>query len=72
MMDIIQNFDIHLNFILPRDLGYSRRVLLVLSKGPNRIGIFLSSPEEETRSYFRKLLFWLNRIPDDGQSLETQ
>jgi hypothetical protein len=47
---------------------------LALSKGLHRVGVALL-PEHRNRSSFRNVVFFLvytSRIPDDGQSAETQ
>jgi hypothetical protein len=43
---------------------------LALSKGPNRVGVFLVWPEDGNRSRFLNGVFSSFRIPDDGQSPE--
>jgi hypothetical protein len=45
---------------------------LALSKGPNRVGAFLPSPEDGDRSSFGNVVFFNYLIPDDGQSPETR
>jgi hypothetical protein len=48
--------------------------MLALSKGPNRTRIFLISPNDGNRSRLPTDVFYsyLRRIPDNGQTLETQ
>jgi hypothetical protein len=38
--------------------------MLVLSKGPNRVGVFPLSPEDEKRSSFRNVVFSCDRLCD--------
>jgi hypothetical protein len=45
---------------------------LALSKGANRVGAILPSPEDGDRSSFWNVAFFKYLIPDDGQSPETQ
>jgi hypothetical protein len=37
--------------------GRKKVTLLALSKGPNRVGVFLPSPEDGNRSSFRNVVF---------------
>jgi hypothetical protein len=43
-----------------------------VSKRPNRIGVFLPSPEGGNRSSFENVVFLLFTIPVDGQTPETR
>jgi hypothetical protein len=54
-----------LKFILSPLFSHSFR--LALSKGPNRRGISLPSPEDGKRSVSETLLFLVFRIPDEDE-----
>jgi hypothetical protein len=43
-----------------------------LSTGPNRVGVSFPLPEDGNRLSFRNDVFYLFRIPDDGQGPQTQ
>jgi hypothetical protein len=45
---------------------------LALSKGPKRVGVSLSLPEDGNRSNFQNVCFLVFVIPDNGQSPKTQ
>jgi hypothetical protein len=51
-----------------------QRLRIALSKGPDRVGVSLPSPEEGKRSSFRNTMFssYLALKKDDGQSPQTQ
>jgi hypothetical protein len=53
-------------------LGSLGRATLSHSKGLNRVGVSLTTPEDGNRSSFQNVVFSMFRIPNDGQSPETQ
>jgi hypothetical protein len=54
-------------------MDIDHRPELALSKGPNKVGVFLP-PHLRTETYpvSKMLYFIVFRIPDDGQNPETQ
>jgi hypothetical protein len=45
---------------------------LALSKGPNRVDVSLPLPDDRNKSCFQNVVLLVFKIPDDGQSPETQ